>query len=97
MQVEFTGHHVKITEALKNKMLEKLNRVAKHLDHIINAHVTFKMEKLEQIIEAKINVPGKPIFAQAASEDMYKTIDLLETKLIRQIEKYKQKETNHRE
>ena len=96
MNVEFTGHNFKVTDALKNLMLEKMNHIETHLDQIISAHVTFKVDKLDQIAEAKLQVPGKMIFAEASSEDMYKSIDLLKDKLLRQIDKYKQKEADHR-
>lgn len=96
MNVEFTGTNIKITDALKNLMLEKINHIETHLDHITSAHVTFKVDKLEQIAEAKLHVPGKTIFAEASSDDMYKSIDLLKDKLMRQIDKYKEKEADHR-
>ena len=42
-------------------------------------HITFHVDKLRHIAEAKIHAPNLPkngIFAEAESEDMYKTVDL---------------------
>ena len=43
-----------------------------------------------------MHIPGHEFYASAESEDMYKAIDLLEGKIIRQIEKHKGKH-HHRE
>ena len=91
MKVEFTGKNIKVTDALKTKLLEKLKHIESHLDHIISAHVIFKIDNITQIVEVQLHVPGKDIFAEASSEDMYKSIDLVKDKLMTQINKYKQK------
>lgn len=97
MQINFTGHNVEVTPALKAFTQEKFTKLERHYDKIISVHVTFDVEKLEQIVEANILVDKGDIFAKAKSDDMYNAIVSLVEKLIRQLEKHKQKHENHRE
>nr|WP_304986084.1 ribosome-associated translation inhibitor RaiA [Coxiella-like endosymbiont] len=59
-------------------------------------HVTFHVNKIRQIADANLQLPGSKINAQAESEDMYKTVDLLIQKLQIQLAKYKAKKGDHR-
>lgn len=95
MQINFTGHHLEITPALKTFTEEKLDKLSRHFDRITSIHVTFDVQKLRQIAEATILISKDTIHASAESDDMYATIDLLIDKLDRQIIKHKEKITNH--
>ena len=95
IDISFTGHDVEITDALKNLTTEKMNKLEKHFDHITNVNVILSVQKLDQIAEATVNVPGNKLFAKATSSDMYKSIDQLIDKLDKQILKYKQKMKDH--
>ena len=95
MQINLTGHHLDITESLKNYVHEKFERISRHFDHINNVHVILQVEKLRQIAEAKLNVNGGEIFANSESEDMYAAIDNLVDKLDRQVIKHKEKLIRH--
>jgi putative sigma-54 modulation protein len=90
-QIQFTGHGIEITQVLRDFVNDKFERVTKHAQQIISIHVILNVEKLRQIAEAKIHIPHNDIYAQAESEDMYKTIDLLVDKIVRQLEKHRGK------
>lgn len=96
MQIQFTGNHIDITPAIREYTEKKLKRLENHLDYITNIHVTFSVDKLEQIAEATINVPNKTIVAKAEAGEMYGAIDALTDKLVRQLNKYREKVTDHR-
>lgn len=96
MQINLTGHHIDITDALKSYVENKFERLARHFDHVINAHVVLTVEKLEQKVEATLHINGGTIFADATHEDMYAAIDALIDKLDRQVLRYKEKKGNHR-
>ncbi len=53
------------------------------------------MQKLQHKAEARVNVSGGTLFADAVESDMYAAIDGLIDKLDRQIKKYKEKLTDH--
>jgi putative sigma-54 modulation protein len=94
MQLSISGHHVDVTDALKNYASEKLTRLERHFDHITNVHVVLSVEKLRQRAEATMHVSGAELFADADSEDMYAAIDALTDKLDRQLLKHKEKLVN---
>ena len=91
MQLNLTGHHVDITDSLRNYVNEKFERLERHFDHINNVHVILSIEKLRQIAEANIHLNGGEIFANAEATDMYASIDSLVDKLDRQVIKHKEK------
>lgn len=95
MQLNLTGHHVEITDALRAYVAEKLQRLERHFDHVSNAHVILSVEKTRQKAEATINATGNQLHADAVEEDMYAAIDALADKLDRQIKKHKEKLTDH--
>ncbi len=96
MQINLTGHHIDVTEALKGYVDTKFERLARHFDHVINAHVTLSVEKLSKKAEATLNVNGNKLFADSVHEDMYAAIDTLIDKLDRQILRHKEKKSSHR-
>lgn len=95
MQINLTGHHVEITDALRDYVVSKFDRLERHFDHITNVHVILNVEKLAQIAEATLHVNGGELFANAEHEDMYAAIDALVDKLDRQVKKHKEKLKAH--
>ena len=96
MQINLTGHHVDITEALKGYVDNKFERLARHFDQVINVHVILSVEKLRQKAEATLSINGANVFADSVHEDMYAAIDGLIDKLDRQVLKHKEKKSSHR-
>ncbi len=98
MQFTLSGHHVEITEALRNYVNEKLVKIERHFDRMTSAQVILSVEKLEHKAEATVRVAGSDLYADAIHADMYAAIDALADKLDRQIKKYKDKITDkHRD
>ena len=95
MQINLSGHHVDISEALKNYVESKFIRLQRHFDQITNTDVVLIVENSTQKSEAKIQVAGAEIFAAAESENMYAAIDLMTDKLDRQLIKFKEKNRGH--
>lgn len=95
MQINITGHHIEITDALRDYVTEKMQKLTRHFDHVTNAHVILTVEKQNQKAEATVHVSGKDLFADHTSEDMYASIDGLIDKLDRQVIKHKEKVGSH--
>lgn len=91
MNLNVTGHHLEITPALQSYVRSKLQRVARHFDHVIDAHVVLSVDKLRQKAEATLHVRGKDLHCESEEEDLYAAIDLLADKLDRQVLRYKGK------
>lgn len=96
MQINISGHHLEITEALRDYVNSKLERLSLHHDRITNTHVILSVDKLEQKAEATLHVSGKDIFADSIDADLYAAIDSLADKLDRQLIKHKEKMRSHR-
>lgn len=96
MQIDITGHHVEITEPLRDYVKTKFEKLERHFDNVVDVHVILTVEKLVQKAEATITVSGAKLFADASSEDMYAAIDQLTDKLDRQVVKHKEKRADHR-
>ena len=96
MQVSVTGHHVEVTDSLRNYVEEKISKLKRHFDNVTDVHVILTVEKLEQKAEATVQISGAKLYADDVQEDMYQAIDNMVDKLDRQIIKHKEKITNHR-
>jgi len=95
MQLNLTGHHVEISQSLRDYVNEKLGKLERHFDHVTNVNVVLTVEKQQQRAEATVSVSKGQLFADASSDDMYAAIDAMAGKLDRQILKHKEKLTNH--
>ena len=97
MKINFTGHGMDVTPALKKFTEEKFNKLEKHFSRITGISVTFSVEKLRQIAEANVLVHKNELHASSESDNMYTSVDLLIDKLDKQLIKYKQKIQDHRD
>ncbi|MFY7697422.1 MAG: ribosome hibernation-promoting factor, HPF/YfiA family [Legionella sp.] len=97
MEINFTGHKMEVTPALKAFTQEKLGKLEKHFDKITAIHVVLEVDKLQQKADATVHIARAELHASAEAEDMYSAIDLLADKLDRQLIKHKEKIREHRE
>lgn len=95
MQITISGHHVDVSDALREYVEAKLQRLQRHYSQITKAEVVLIVEKQTQKAEANLHIAGKDLFAAADSEDMYAAIDALADKLDRQLIKHKEKHRSH--
>jgi len=95
MQINLTGHHVEITDSLRQYVNDKVGRLDKHFDKVSNTHVILSVENVRHKAEATVNMSGNNIFAESTEDDMYAAIDSLTDKLDRQVKKHKEKVKNH--
>ena len=96
MQISLSGHHVEITDSLRNYVHEKIERLDRHFDQALDIHVVLTVEKLRHKAEATMHVSGGNLHADDVQEDMYAAIDGLVDKLDRQGKKHKEKMKSHR-
>jgi putative sigma-54 modulation protein len=95
MQININGHHVDLTDSMQDYVNEKFQKLERFFDHINSVHVVFKVEKLRQIAEATLHVNQGEIHASSDDENMYAAIDSLVDKLVRQLNKHKEKLNAH--
>ncbi|MFT6262003.1 MAG: putative sigma-54 modulation protein [Bermanella sp.] len=96
MQINISGHHVEVTQALKDYVHSKVEKLERHFDNITNVQVTLTVENHTQKAEATMHAAGAELHANADDDNMYAAIDGLADKLDRQLIKHKEKTTSHR-
>ncbi|MBB3059362.1 ribosome hibernation-promoting factor, HPF/YfiA family [Microbulbifer rhizosphaerae] len=103
MQINISGHHVKLTDPIRDYCHSKLEKLSRHYDNITNAQVILSVEKLTQKAEARVqraearvHMNGHDLCATSEDKDLYAAIDALSDKLDRQLKKHKEKLQNHR-
>ena len=91
MNLTITGHHLDVTPAIRGYVEDKMERITRHFDQVIDITVILAVEKLKHKAEVNLHVRGKDIYVEAIDEDMYAAIDALADKLDRQVLKHKEK------
>ena len=95
MQLDITGHHVEVTEPLRDYVVSKFEKIGRHFDLVSDVHCILTVEKLRHKAEATASVNGAKIYADATEADMYAAIDGLSDKLERRVRKHKEKLVDH--
>lgn len=76
MNIKITGKELKATEAIKNYIDTKAERLQKYFDtEDIDLFVTIKKEGEDQVAEMQISVEGDSFRAVTASQDLYASVD----------------------
>ncbi len=103
--VIISGLHLELTDAMKSIVHEKVEKLFQHEDRIIRLRVELEYNQNvtreeEFIAKGHIEINGAPIVISVATDDLYKSIDLLIDKLDRKLrrrsrlEKVKRKHTH---
>ena len=95
MNLSISGHHLEVTPALRDYVLQKLDRIRRHFDRVIDVKVLLSVDKLVQKAEISLHVRGRELFAESSDANLYAAIDSLADKLDRQILKYKDRVQDH--
>lgn len=91
MKVTVMSKNIEITPALREMIEKKISKLDKYFEKEVYAKVTISVQKSRHIVEVTIPFSGIMLRAEEATEDMYKSIDMVEEKLVRQIRKQKTK------
>ncbi|MGE4369987.1 MAG: ribosome-associated translation inhibitor RaiA [Burkholderiaceae bacterium] len=95
MNLSITGRHLEVTPAIREYVVNKMARVSRHFDNVIDTQVILSVERLSHKAEVTMHVRGKDIHCESTDENLYAAIDLLADKVDRQILKYKNKLQDH--
>jgi len=93
MRIDIRGDKVKITDAIKAQVEEKIGKLDQYFGNPeeLKAYVVVRVRNNEQIIEVTIPTPKFTLRAETSHEDLYAAINLTLDKLERQIRKNKTK------
>jgi putative sigma-54 modulation protein len=100
MNLTISGHHLEVTPALREYVINKLDRVTRHFDQVVDITVLLSVEKQKekerrQKAEVNLHVKGRDIHVEQANEDLYAAIDQLVDKLDRQVCRHKDRVQDH--
>lgn len=91
MNIKITGKELKATEAIKDYIEKKADRLVKYFGEDFDLYATIKTEGAEQIAEMDVKAVGERIRAVTAHRDLYASIDKDIDILEGQIRKFKTK------
>lgn len=93
--ITVTGRNVQITESMKDYAIEKVSKIERFVDRIIDVNITMDIQKLEHRVDMSLKLNNVKINSQAVSNDMYASIDKAAHKLETQLLKYKARINDH--
>lgn len=94
-KIHVTGRDVLVTEAMKNYAIEKISKIERFSKRIIDVIVTMDIQKLDHRVDIVLKVDHIKVKSQAASTDMYASIDRAVEKMEHQLRKYKGRIQQH--
>ncbi|QNA87671.1 ribosome-associated translation inhibitor RaiA [Massilia sp. Dwa41.01b] len=100
MNLTISGHHLEVTPAIREYVQNKLERITRHFDQVIDSHVILAIDNLtekekRQKAEINLHMSGKMVHVESVAHDLYAAIDLLMDRVDRQVVKYKSMLQNH--
>ena len=96
MHIHVNGKNIEITDAIKAYVKEKIGKVATHYDQITAIDVVLSVIKNpaatgKHVAEVSCKMNTGAVRCEESAESMYASIDLLSDKLLRQVQKHKDK------
>jgi putative sigma-54 modulation protein len=94
-KVHVTGRHLNVTEAMKAYAMEKVSKIEKFHQRILDVSVTMDVQKLDHRVDIVMKVDQIKIKSHAISTDMYVSIDKAVVRLEKQLNRYKERINDH--
>ena len=91
MKIIITGKNVDLTDAIKDRVNDKLSKLDKFFTNETTATITLKKENGKDVAEINIPVKGNLLRVSERQDNLFAAIDTAADKLERQIRKYRTK------
>lgn len=95
MRVTMSGRHMELSDALRTHVENRLRKLKRHFDRVIDVDVVMAVEKHRHIAEITLNANSLRIHGRESTEDMYNSVDAVVEKLDKQILRYKTRIKNY--
>ena len=91
MRIDIRGDKVKVTDAIKSYVNEKIGRLDRYFENPVEmkAYVVIRVRNKDEIIEVTVPSSKFTLRAEVSDNDLYAAIDKVSDKLERQIRKNK--------
>jgi putative sigma-54 modulation protein len=93
--IHVVGRNVAITDAMKDYAIEKMSKIERFSNRIIDVTITMDVQKLVHSCNIDVRVNHVKIRSHGEANDMYAAIDIAVDKLTRQVRRYKKKLEDH--
>lgn len=93
--VHVTGRNVAITESMRDYVVEKISKIERISDRIIDVQVTMDTQRNEHRVDMVMKVGNLLIKSHACTDNMYASIDKAITKVQHQLRRYKARIQDH--
>lgn len=91
MNTKITGKNIEVTDAMKDYIEKRVERLEKFEGKNTDINVVCSVEKDDQIVEIQINHNGEFMRVEERNEDLYASVDLAIDRAERQLRKEKEK------
>lgn len=88
-RIDVVGRNVQVTEPIRAYIWDKFSKVERFHNHIMHAHVTLEIQKLEHVCTIVLKIDHTQVKCQANSTDMYASIDRTVDRLHNLLARYK--------
>ena len=98
MQINVTARHGDLSEASRQKIVEKIEKLGKFLERVSRIDVIVDLEKADTpTVDVKVLTELKKEFtASYSSGELFGCVDQVIDKIQQQMKKFKEKMTDHR-
>lgn len=96
MDIQVTGRHMDITEAITNYARGKAEGELTPFSRVESVHVIMNVEKYRHIADVVVQASNLRVEGKVESDDMYNSIDGAMEKVVKQLRKAKEKVQSHK-
>ena len=96
MNLNITFRHVDPSETTKSYATEKIGRLKRYFDGLVEGNVVLSQEKIRHLAEVTLQANGVRLVAKDETVDFHSAIDNVVDKLERQLKRYKEKLKRHK-
>lgn len=101
MKLVIQGRNIEITDAIRGYVDQKISKAINHYKRLTNeVNVNLSVAKNSRITpkqsaEVTLYINGAIVRAEESSENLYASVDMVASKITRQLRKYKEKRQDH--
>ena len=81
MKIELAGHHIDITDKIRESIDSRFSKIASHFPDIDHLNVTLTNDSSEMVVEADTQYRGAPVAVRASDRELNIAIRDAEKKL----------------
>ena len=93
--ISVVGRNVQVTDSMKDYAMEKIAKIERFSERIIEVHISMDVQKLEHRVDISVKIGNVLIKSRGLTDDMYASIDKAVDRIDAQLRRYKARIQNH--